>query len=407
MLFLELRGNNGGENNEDDIEDARQTGGTRRRGSARDEGLANDDTTNNKSNSSTNGVEKDSVDSERIHGNGIDGDNGSDPVGCRPTATSDPPVLQLLLHEIEDVCAERRTRLRQQQHLDVRRRASTAVEALHAARAPLSTTSARGATAAPRQTRSTPSGSGSFDAGRHCYQKPGAQGEAAVRTVAWSSGDGGRIDGRRRGRTAGIEGDSSGGGSDSGGSGNGNSLRRPPGSENSAAKPRPLEGALPLRGYYLSPLLDSSFDLLMLREPACAPADLSLYVNRARHMLEQRRALREEQRGGGNRCGGGGKRGNSGGGGGGGVGDGRTRDGKSRGGGAAVGLRGGVDDVRNGGISDSLDGDRGGRKGKGGSCPALAASRTASERGAVGSQASTVAGKKSPVGPFKKGTVGE
>lgn len=71
----------------------------------------------------------------------------------------------------------------------------------------------------------------------------------------------------------------------------------------SAAKPRPLEGALPMRGSYLSPLLDSCFDLLMLREPVPDPDDLKLYVNQTRNKLKQRRLLRERKtrssRGGG------------------------------------------------------------------------------------------------------------
>lgn len=50
-----------------------------------------------------------------------------------------------------------------------------------------------------------------------------------------------------------------------------------------------------MRGYYVGPLLDSSFDLLMLREPVGDPTDQSLYVNRTRDKLEQRRAIREQQ----------------------------------------------------------------------------------------------------------------
>ncbi|CAM9590122.1 unnamed protein product, partial [Laminaria digitata] len=66
----------------------------------------------------------------------------------------------------------------------------------------------------------------------------------------------------------------------------------------SAAKRRPLEGTLPMRGYYLSPLLDSCFDLLMLRELVVDPADSASYVNQTRVKLEQRRVLRERQEGG-------------------------------------------------------------------------------------------------------------
>lgn len=62
-------------------------------------------------------------------------------------------------------------------------------------------------------------------------------------------------------------------------------------------KPRPLEGSLPLRGYYTSPLLDSHFDLLMLREPAPDPADLDSYINKTRRKLEQSRLSRERRYG--------------------------------------------------------------------------------------------------------------
>ena len=65
-------------------------------------------------------------------------------------------------------------------------------------------------------------------------------------------------------------------------------------------RPRPLEGVLPLRGYYTSPLLDSCFDLLMLREPAPDPADPCYYVNQVRGKLEQRRLSRKRPDGGGN-----------------------------------------------------------------------------------------------------------
>lgn len=68
--------------------------------------------------------------------------------------------------------------------------------------------------------------------------------------------------------------------------------------QGSAAKPRPLEGALPMRGYYVSTLLDSCFDLLMLREPVPDPDDASVYVNQARNKLEERRVLREQRAGG-------------------------------------------------------------------------------------------------------------
>eukprot|EP00904_Undaria_pinnatifida_P006274 jgi/Undpi1/2777/HiC_scaffold_14.g06154.m1 len=57
----------------------------------------------------------------------------------------------------------------------------------------------------------------------------------------------------------------------------------------SAAKRRPLEGALPMRGYYVSPLLDSCFNLMMLREPVVDPADSASYINQTRDKLEQRR----------------------------------------------------------------------------------------------------------------------
>lgn len=49
-----------------------------------------------------------------------------------------------------------------------------------------------------------------------------------------------------------------------------------------------------MRGYYLSPLVDSCFDLLMLRESVDDPADYSFYVNQTRDKLEQRRDIREQ-----------------------------------------------------------------------------------------------------------------
>lgn len=66
-------------------------------------------------------------------------------------------------------------------------------------------------------------------------------------------------------------------------------------SPRTTVKPRPLEGRLPLRGYYLSPLLDSCFDLLMLREPLRDPADARLYSNRVRKMLAERKRFREQE----------------------------------------------------------------------------------------------------------------
>ena len=45
-------------------------------------------------------------------------------------------------------------------------------------------------------------------------------------------------------------------------------------------------------------MLDSCFDLLMLREPVVDPADNASYVNQTRVKLEQRRVLRERQEGG-------------------------------------------------------------------------------------------------------------
>lgn len=65
-----------------------------------------------------------------------------------------------------------------------------------------------------------------------------------------------------------------------------------------AVKPRPLEGSLPLRGYYIDPLVDSHFDLLMLREPAPNPVNPGSYVNRTRRKLEQSRLSRERRYGG-------------------------------------------------------------------------------------------------------------
>ena len=52
-----------------------------------------------------------------------------------------------------------------------------------------------------------------------------------------------------------------------------------------------------MRGYYVSPLLDSCFDLLMLREPVVDPSDPASYISQTRANLEQRRVLRERQEG--------------------------------------------------------------------------------------------------------------
>ncbi|CAM9256890.1 unnamed protein product, partial [Hapterophycus canaliculatus] len=235
MTFLELRGNT---DTDTDTDNDRS---------------ADNIISNSQTKTSNNGIKKDNVQSNKSHVNSTDINNGGDPVGHRPVFSFPPPALQLLLQEIEDVCAERRRRLRERQQLEVRRRTSIAVAALRAAPAFSSATLVRASTATARQPVSN-----------HCHQRPGTSGETTARAPAGSSSDD-------------------------------ESLQRLPGCDNSAAKPRPLEGALPLRGYYLSPLLDSSFDLLMLREPVCDPADLSLYVNRARNMLEQRRAFRENQ----------------------------------------------------------------------------------------------------------------
>ncbi|CAM9443551.1 unnamed protein product, partial [Scytosiphon promiscuus] len=262
------------------------------------------------------------VNSNKRKGDDIDNsENGDDPVGCDPATYSSSPTLQLLLEEIEDVCAERRRRLRVEQRLDVRRRASTAVSALPAASPSSSATVARGTTAMPLRTRSTSSERNYPNTDSLRDKTPGASGEPA----------------------------------------RSKSLRLLPGSEHSAAKPRPLEGALPLRGYYLSPLLDSSFNLLMLREPACDPVDLSLYVNRARHLLDQRRGLREEHQ--------------------------RDCDGGNRG-------HCGGGSTRNGG-----------GKGGGGSDPLSAPSGTTPAEHAAKSQEMAAARKRSPAGPFKKGTI--
>lgn len=67
----------------------------------------------------------------------------------------------------------------------------------------------------------------------------------------------------------------------------------------SRAATRPMEGTMPLRGYYLGPLVDSRFDMLMLREPAPNPADPTLYVNRARDKVAERKAWRARGGGGG------------------------------------------------------------------------------------------------------------
>ena len=169
-----------------------------------------------------------------------------------------------LLKNIENLCERRRESLRRRQELDLRRRASTAVAAVRAA-----------------SSSSRPPPSALNHPPRHGSAPHGSLDNA----------------GRRRGPVAGATGRGSGGGGGGGGGdpgGSGHLLRRLPGCERSAAKPRPLEGALPLRGYYVSPLLDSRFDLLMLREPVGDPADLSLYVNRTRDKLEQRRAVREQ-----------------------------------------------------------------------------------------------------------------
>eukprot|EP00903_Cladosiphon_okamuranus_P019455 g17889.t1 len=174
-----------------------------------------------------------------------------------------------LLKEIEAACEERRRLLRWRRRLDLRRRTSEAVASSRASTlltssspSPSSSTSSH----SPKQARNSifPHGSMPTDGdhvGSDRQRRPGA---------GTTNGDGIDADGRE-------------------------GLRRLPGCENSAAKPRPLEGALPARGYYVSPLLDSGFDLLMLREPVVDPGDLRLYINRTRDTLEQRRVRREQQ----------------------------------------------------------------------------------------------------------------
>lgn len=62
----------------------------------------------------------------------------------------------------------------------------------------------------------------------------------------------------------------------------------------SVTQPRPLEGRLPMRGCYISPLLDSCFDLLMLREPVPDPDDHIFYVNQTRAKLAQRTGVQRK-----------------------------------------------------------------------------------------------------------------
>ncbi|CAN0071985.1 unnamed protein product [Ectocarpus sp. 12 AP-2014] len=179
-------------------------------------------------------------------------------------SNSDPvetPPLEVLLEEIGHVCAERRRdrRLRSEHLRPHHRRCSAAADRQEPG-ASTSSPPRRTAVAAQRQ-RSTPQ-SAVLHPGRDRRPAPGRA--SAAFGVGGETGDIG-------------------------------STSRLHGHSNSVAKPRPLEGALPMRGYYVGPLLDSSFDLLMLREPVANPTDQSLYVNRTRDKIEKRRALREQQ----------------------------------------------------------------------------------------------------------------
>ncbi|CAM9991014.1 unnamed protein product, partial [Ectocarpus sp. 4 AP-2014] len=171
------------------------------------------------------------------------------------------PPLEVLLEEIGNVCAERRRERRlQSEHLQPHHRRCSAAADRQEPGASMSSPPRRTAEAVQRQ-RSTPQG---------VVLHPGRGRQPATGTATAAFG---------------VDGDT----------GDSGSAHRLSCHGNSVAKPRPLEGALPMRGYYVGPLLDSSFDLLMLREPVADPTDQSLYVNRTRGKIEQRRALREQQ----------------------------------------------------------------------------------------------------------------
>lgn len=197
---------------------------------------------------------------------------------------SSPSTTGQLLREIENTCAERRRSLLQRQQLDFRRRTSAAVAASRSS----SSSSSLWPPKVTRNGKTLHHGSahddGVCDPGRH-RRRP------AVGTRNGRCSHNGDDSGGNSGDAACCAGidiiSDAGGGEDA--------LRRLPGCEKSAAKPRPLEGALPMRGYYLSPLLDSCFNLLMLREPAGDPADYTFYVNQTRDKLEQRREIRGQQ----------------------------------------------------------------------------------------------------------------
>ncbi|CAM9846629.1 unnamed protein product [Pylaiella littoralis] len=200
--------------------------------------------------------------------------------GTPALCCSSPSTTEQLLKSIESTCAERRQRLRQRQQPDFRRRASEAVATLRA-----SSSSPSSSPTLSRNNKATQHESKPVDADWH-------SGTHRRRPWAETRNDRGR-------RNGGGSGGNSGGSARDNNSddvGREENFCRLPGCDKSAAKPRPLEGALPIRGHYLSPLLDSCFDLLMLREPAGDPADYSFYVNRTRDKLEQRRELRGQQK---------------------------------------------------------------------------------------------------------------
>ncbi|CAM9572393.1 unnamed protein product [Ectocarpus sp. 8 AP-2014] len=190
-------------------------------------------------------------------------DDDDDISNSNPVET---PPLEVLLEDIGNVCAERRRDQRlQSEHLRPHHRRCSAAADRQEPRASSSSP--------PRHT-----GVGQPSTPQSAVLHPGRDRRPATGTATAAFGVGG--DTRDIG-----------------------SAPRLPGHGNSVAKPRPLEGALPLRGYYVGPLLDSSFDLLMLREPVADPTDQSLYVNRTRDKIEQRRALREQQHRDGCACG--------------------------------------------------------------------------------------------------------
>ncbi|CAN0076068.1 unnamed protein product [Ectocarpus sp. 12 AP-2014] len=247
VLFLELRGNE----TEGSTERRDTTSLEPRNHRTDDNGGGGGSGINNNSN----GVHTNSR--GITEGNTYD-DHGDEISNSNPVET---PPLEVLLEEIGHVCAERRRdrRLRSE-HLQPHHRRCSAAADRQEPRASTSSPPRRTVVAAQRQ-RSTPQ-SAVLHPGRDRRPAPGTS--TAAFGVGGDTGDIG-------------------------------STPRLPGHGNSVAKPRPLDGAIPMRGYYVGPLLDSSFDLLMLREPVADPTDQSLYVNRTRDKIEKRRALREQQ----------------------------------------------------------------------------------------------------------------